>query len=65
MGRREAARLSPEEIRYSTEGEAAELGAAYPGWRLSSANPEERGFRKGINMGNDDEFIWSEFPDRR
>lgn len=52
MGRQE---LSPEEIRYSTEGQDTALGTAYPAWHWALLIPN-RSFRKGINLENGNEF---------
>lgn len=50
VGRREAAGLSPKEVRYP-RGTSRSTGSSLPGLALGSANPEERGFRKVINTG--------------
>lgn len=63
-GQAGAAGLSPEEIRYSTEGQDTALGAAYPAWHWALLIPE-RDFRKEINLENGNEFTGSQFPDRR
>lgn len=56
----EAVRLSPEEIKCPTMGQAAAGRKAF-----GSANPEVRGFRKGTDMGNGSAFTGSQFPDKR
>lgn len=58
-GQAGAAGLSPEEIRYSTEGQDS-TGAAYPAWHWALLIPK-RGFRKEINLENGNEFTGANF----
>jgi len=64
VGRRAAAGLSRGN-RVSHKGTSHSTGGIRPGPALGSADPEERGFRKGIDIGNGDKFTGSQFPARR